>query len=190
MSGMPTAPAARHRVVTTRFAELVRGTRDWDAPTPVAGWRARDVLTHLLGWLPGLLASGSGVHLEEVPAPAQDPVGAWTARAGAVQALLEDPVIATRPFTDPHTGELTLAQAVDRLWTPDVFLHSWDLASGTGQDATLDPDLCRELLAGMEPVEALMRSSGQYGPRVPVGDDASTQDRLLGFIGRDPTWHR
>lgn len=189
MSGMPTAPAARHRVISSRFGELVRGTRDWQAPTPVAGWLARDILGHLIDWLPGLLASGSAVHLEDGPAVEQDPVGAWTARARAVQALLEDPVVATRPFADPHIGELTLAQALDRFWTPDVFLHSWDLARATGQEPTLDPDLCRELLAGMQPVEELMRSSGQYGPPVPVDEDASPQDQLLGFIGRDPHWH-
>jgi hypothetical protein len=38
----------------------------------------------------------------------------------------------------------------------------------------------------MVPIEALMRSSGQFGPPVPVPDDAGVQARLLGFIGRDP----
>jgi hypothetical protein len=27
-----------------------------------------------------------------------------------------------------------------------------------------------------------------YGPEIAVPDDASIQDRLLGFIGRDPHW--
>ena len=44
------------------------------------------------------------------------------------------------------------------------------------------------MLAGMEPIEELMRQSGQYGPRVPVPDDADPQTRLIGFIGRDPEW--
>jgi len=44
------------------------------------------------------------------------------------------------------------------------------------------------MLAGMEPMEELMRSSGQHGPRVAVADDARAQDQLLGFIGRDPGW--
>jgi hypothetical protein len=38
----------------------------------------------------------------------------------------------------------------------------------------------------MAPIEELMRSSGQFGPRVPVPGDADVQTRLLGFIGRDP----
>jgi hypothetical protein len=40
----------------------------------------------------------------------------------------------------------------------------------------------------MIPYEDAMRGSGQYGPRVPVPDDAPVQDRMLGFIGRDPNW--
>jgi len=44
------------------------------------------------------------------------------------------------------------------------------------------------LLAGMEQMEEVIRSSGQYGVRVEVPGDADPQTRLLGFIGRDPSW--
>jgi hypothetical protein len=40
----------------------------------------------------------------------------------------------------------------------------------------------------MEPIEQMLRDSGQYGTRVPVPDNAPAQDRLIGFIGRDPSW--
>jgi hypothetical protein len=43
-----------------------------------------------------------------------------------------------------------------------------------------------ELLDGMQPLDDLLRSSGQYGPRVEVPDDADVQTRMLAFIGRDP----
>jgi uncharacterized protein (TIGR03086 family) len=91
-------------------------------------------------------------------------------------------------FAHPRAGQWPLDVAVDRFYTIDVFLHTWDLARATGQDDRLDEDLCAELFTGMEPMEALMRSSGQYGPRVPVPADADAQSRLLGFIGRDPAW--
>ena len=38
----------------------------------------------------------------------------------------------------------------------------------------------------MEPLDDLLRSSGQYGPRVVVPDDADAQTKLLAFIGRTP----
>jgi hypothetical protein len=67
-------------------------------------------------------------------------------------------------------------------------MHTWDLARATGQDDVLDPEYCAELLEGMIPYEEAIRASGQYGPRIPVPDDAPVQDRMLGFIGRDPSW--
>ena len=85
-------------------------------------------------------------------------------------------------------GELPVPDAIDRFYTVDVFMHTWDLARATGQDDRLDPGLCADLLAGMEPMEAVIRGSGQYGPRVPVAAEADAQTRLLGFIGRDPAW--
>ncbi len=52
-------PAERHRQVAGLFTERVRGTRSWDAPSPVAGWAARDVVRHLTEWFHGFLASGA-----------------------------------------------------------------------------------------------------------------------------------
>ena len=83
---------------------------------------------------------------------------------------------------------MPLANAVDQFYTTDVFMHTWDLARATGQDDRLDPDFCAALLAGMEQMEEAIRSSGHYGSRVPVPDDADPQTKLLGFIGRDPAW--
>ena len=37
-------------------------------------------------------------------------------------------------------------------------------------------------------MEKVIRSSGQYGPRVEVPVGADTLTRLLGFTGRDPFW--
>ena len=118
----------------------------------------------------------------------EDPVGAWRVQAAAVQALLDDPDTARRGFTHPRLGERPLGEAIDRFYTADVFMHTWDLARATGQDDRLDPGFCAQLLGGMEQMEQVIRSSGQYGPRVEVPAGADTQTRLLGFIGRDPYW--
>lgn len=188
MTGIPGDPAARHRAIAGRFTEVVVGTTDWDAPTPVPAWAARDVVRHLVEWFPGFLESGSGIRLLVGPSVDDDPVGAWQAHSGAVQTVLDDPATPGRTFSNPHTGEMPLDVAIDRFYTVDVFMHTWDLARATGQDDILDPALCQELLSGMEPIDELLRSSGQYGPRVPVPDDVSVQDRLVAFIGRHPGW--
>lgn len=179
-------PAERHRQIAGVFTDRVRATRNWDAPAPVAGWTARDVVGHLAEWLPGFLAAGAGIDLAR--AAVDDPVVVWQVHADAVQELLDDPATSGRTLANPHIGELPLDLAIDRFYTADVFMHTWDLARATGQDDRLDPQFCAELLAGMQPIEEVIRSSGQFGPRVPVADDADAQTKLLGFIGRDPTW--
>ncbi|QFG23385.1 TIGR03086 family metal-binding protein [Actinomadura sp. WMMB 499] len=181
-------PAERHRQVAGLFTDRVRGTRSWDAPSPVAGWTARDVVRHLTDWFPAFLASGTGIDLPRGPSADDDPSATWQVHCDGVQALLDDPETAHRKLTNPHIGTLPLATAIDRFYTADVFMHTWDLARATGQDDRLDPDLCAELLDGMEQMEEVLRSSGQYGPRVEVPDGADVQARLLGFIGRDPSW--
>ena len=176
--------AQRHRDIAARFTQLVDGATDWDAPAPVEGWDARDVVGHLTAWLPAFL-QGAGVEMASVPA---DPVDAWHARVAQVQTILEDPATADQVLSNPHTGDMPLATAIDRIYTTDVFMHTWDLARATGQDDTLDPQACAELLAGMTPIEQMLRDSGQYGPRVAVPDDAGPQAQLIGFLGRDPYW--
>jgi hypothetical protein len=48
------------------------------------------------------------------------------------------------------------------------------------------PDKCAEMLEGMLPMDAALRQSGHYGPRVDIPDDADVQTTLLAFTGRAP----
>lgn len=183
-------PADEHRRIAARFSDLVQGTppNRWNAPSPVKEWRARDVVGHLVSWFPGFLKGGTGIEIEQGPPASEDPVKAWQVQRDAVQALLDDPATDGRVFRSPRMGETPLAQAIDRFYTADVFMHSWDLAVATGQDTSLDPEKCAQLLEGLKEHEELIRSSDQYGEEVPVPEDADVQTRLLGFIGRDPSW--
>lgn len=182
------SPADEHRRIAGAFTMTVEGVaaQAWEQRAPVEGWVARDVVRHLLEWLPAFLAGSTGIQLSAGPSVDADPVGAWRTRTGAVQALLDDADIAGREHDLPHIGRMRLEQAIDMIYTSDVFLHRWDLARATGQDETLDPDKCAAMLEGMLPMDDLLRQSGQYGPRVQVPDDADVQTKLLGFIGRTP----
>lgn len=180
------AAAEEHRRIAGVFSDRVRGAADWDAPAPVDGWLARDVVRHLVEWFPAFLEGGAGVKLAAGPSVDDDPVAAWQVHSDAVQELLDDPATPGRMLSNPHIGDIPLDRAVDQFYTGDVFMHTWDLARATGQDETLDPEKCAVMLAGMEQYEDAMRTSGQYGPRVEVPEDADVQTKLLGFIGRNP----
>ncbi|MFB2598226.1 TIGR03086 family metal-binding protein [Herbiconiux sp. P17] len=183
-------PAERHREIAGIFSARVAAVEPggWDAPSPVAEWTARDVVGHLVEWFPAFLENGSGVVLPRGASVADDPVDAWRTQADAIQALLDDPATSGRMMQNRHVGDIPLPQAIDQFYTADVFMHTWDLATATGQNAQLDLDFCAQLLSGMEPIEEVMRSSGQYGTRVAVPAGSDAQTRLLGFIGRDPFW--
>ena len=182
------SPADEHRRIAREFTATVEGTRSaaWDLPAPPEGWVARDVVRHLVEWLPAFLQGAAGITLPTGPSVDDDPVGAWRTQTQAVQALLDDAVSADRVHDLPHIGRMPLGNAIDMIYTSDVFMHRWDLARATGQDETLDPDKCAAMLEGMLPMDEALRQSGEYGPRVLVPDDADVQSRLLAFIGRTP----
>ncbi len=144
------------------------------------------MVRHLTEWLPPFLAAGSGIQLPAGPSVDDDPVGAWQTQCDAVQALLDDPATADLVLSNRHIGEVPLDRAIDQFYTADVFMHTWDLARATGQDETLDADTCAAMLAGMEPMDEVLRQSGQYGPRVEVPENADVETKLLAFIGRTP----
>ena len=87
-------------------------------------------------------------------------------------------------------GHTTIEKAIDMIVTNDVFLHTWDLARATGLDETLDPIEVQRMYEAMEPMDEMLRSSGQFGPRVEVPDTADAQTKLIAFVGRDPRWFR
>ncbi len=181
-------PADEHRTVAEAFTGTVQGvTPDaWDRSAPPEGWVARDVVRHLVEWLPPFLAGSTGITFPAGPPVDDDPAGAWLVHRDAVQSLLDDPATADREHDFRHLGPMSLAQVIDTIYTPDVFMHRWDLARATGQDERLDPDRCARMYEGMLPMDDALRQSGQYGPRVEVPDDADVQTKLLAFIGRTP----
>ena len=182
------ASADEHRRIAGEFTATVASTPPtaWEHPAPPVGWVARDVVRHLVEWFPAFLEGGAGITLPAGPSVDDDPVGAWRTQTDAVQALLDDAAIAAREHDLPHIGRMPLEQAIDMIYTSDVFLHRWDLARATGQDEVLDPDKCAVMLEGMLPMDEVLRQSGQYGPRVHVPDDADVQTKLLALIGRTP----
>jgi uncharacterized protein (TIGR03086 family) len=187
-----TESADRFETVAAAFtarAEAVRADA-WERPAPCAGWVARDVVRHLVEWLPGpgFLLGTFGVETGPMPSVDTDPAGAWAVVRDAIQGALDDPTIAGRVEDCGPPGRLSLEAAVDMTCTPDVLIHTWDLARAAGLDERLDPDEVHRQLLGIESlppeVDAAMRGSGHFGPRAPVADDADEQTRLLAFYGR------
>jgi uncharacterized protein (TIGR03086 family) len=181
------AVADRFTRVAGGFSERVAAVPPdaWDNPAPCEGWVARDVVRHLVEWMPALFFDGPGLDRPHLPSVDDDPVGAWEGLRSALQAALDDPAVAGVEFDTPP-GRVTVAQAIDQFGTNDILVHTWDLARATGLDETLDATEVSRMLAGVEPYDEAMRQSGHYGPRVEVPDGADEQTRLIAFTGRRP----
>ena len=172
----------RYRKVAGAFNRTVAGVPAdrWDDPAPCEGWVARDVVTHLVEWLPGFFA-GWDIEFPDLP---EDPVAAWAVVDGVLQAGLDDPDVASRQHDTP-LGRLTFADALVAFALGDVLVHTWDLARATGQDERLDPDEVHATYAAMQPADEMIRGE-HFGPKVTVPDDADEQTQLLAFVGRTP----
>ena len=145
---------------------------------PRARWRSgRHATSYATSWSGSRRSSPAAPTSSCTPGPSvdDDPVAAWEHHAAAVQEVLDDPATADRTFAHPTLPEMPLAQAISRFYTNDVFMHTWDLARATGQDDRLDEDQCRQLFEGMQPMDEVLRQSGQYGaegrrcPTTPTG---------------------
>ena len=183
-----TSVTDRFRNVAGRFTETVEAVPDdaWERPAPCAGWVARDVVRHVVEWMPDVLRDGTGIELPHGPSVDEDPAAAWRVMRDGIQAVLDDPATATRTFSHPRAGTHPLDQAIAMFFLGDILVHTWDLARATGLDETLDADEVAGMYAGMLPIDEMLRASGQYGARVEVPDDADVQTKLIAFTGRQP----
>lgn len=184
----PQSAAARFRNVAGRFTEVVVGVRadQWDNPTPCAGWMARDVVRHLVEWVPPFLAEGAGLQFAEMPSVDADAVASWSALNAALQEVLDDPATVDRQFSHPQAGTHPLDRAILSFILGDVLVHTWDLARATGQDETLDGVEVHAMREGLEPMGDMLSQSGHYSARVAVAADADEQTRMLALTGRRP----
>jgi uncharacterized protein (TIGR03086 family) len=175
----------RFRRAAGNFTGLIEDVGDdaWNRPSPCDGWDARDVVGHLVEWVPAFFFERWPAVATPIPDVELSPLAAWRALAKAVETALADDVVA-QEVTDTPMGTMTFEAAVEMICTPDVIVHSWDLARATGLDETLNPEDVHRLLVTIEPLGDALEQSGQYGPRVAVPDGSSEQTRLLALVGR------
>jgi uncharacterized protein (TIGR03086 family) len=151
-----------------------------DAPTPCDDWDVRALLNHMLDTQHYFVGAARG---EEVSPPSpsppellgDDPVAAFDrARAETLSTFGEPGVIEK---TGPSLG----------IAFSDQLLHGWDLAKATGQDATMPellPEAAYEMIHGRFTDD---QRKGIFKSEVAVAADASAQDKLLAYTGRDPS---
>ncbi|MGP8058596.1 MAG: maleylpyruvate isomerase family mycothiol-dependent enzyme [Acidimicrobiales bacterium] len=177
------SPVARHRRACEGFGDVVGQVGErWHEGSPCPVWDARGVLEHVIGFHEVLLLRPLGIRANR---PRDDMAGRWTVTQSAIFAALE--AAGDRAGALPGATSFDIDGVLPTL-TIEVLVHTWDLGQAAEVPVRLDPELCGVALAGARRNEAELRSSGMFGPPVAVDEDAAVQDRLLGFLGRDPRW--
>ena len=152
-------------------------------PTPCAAWHVQQLIDHLVGATDYLLAALAG---ELPPQRSRQSVENYERGLARRHTGLRAPGGLERTCMSPLGFEWPVAHAVAGTFM-DALIHTGDLATATGQDASLDPELVDACIAMFLPdMPERGRASGRVGPAVEVAANASAQDRLLAAIGRRP----
>jgi uncharacterized protein (TIGR03086 family) len=150
-----------------------------DARTSCDAWDVRTLMNHMLDTQRYFLGNARGED-GSLPAPvppqllSDNPVNDFNrSRTEMLATFGERGVI-------EKTG-LSLGIAFS-----DQLLHGWDLAKATGQDTAMPAGLAE---AAYETIHGLFtddQRKGVFKPEIAVAADASSQERLLAYTGREP----
>jgi uncharacterized protein (TIGR03086 family) len=150
-----------------------------DAPTPCDEWDVRTLLNHMLDTQRYFLASGRGA---EASLPSPEPPSTLSDRPVVDFEHVRTEML--HVYGDPTVQERT-GPALGIAFS-DQLLHGWDVARATKQDATMPAGLAQAAYDTIHGRFTDEQRTGVFKPEVDMSPDASAQDRLLAYTGRDP----
>lgn len=176
--------ADRYRRLSEAFAAKVAAvpSERWDAPSPCAGWTARDVVRHV-AQTQGMFLGFVDRPVPDGPSVDDDPAAAFDAARATVQAELDDPERAAAEF-DGMMGRSTFEAAVGRFLCTDLVVHGWDLARAAGLDERIDSADVTRVREVADSFGDALRSPQAFGPAIEPPADADEQTKMLAFLGR------
>lgn len=156
----------------------------WDSPSPCEGWTARDVVRHLVDVHRMILARLDGSE-PTLLADEDDATAEWPkARADVLARLTDEKQAST--IVGGAFGEQPWEKLASGVLCTDTLLHTWDLATATGQQVQLDDGAITASLEFLTPFDQALRRPGGFGPKVDAPGDADLQTQLVAFSGRRP----
>ncbi|WP_199725552.1 TIGR03086 family metal-binding protein [Nocardiopsis sp. Huas11] len=179
--------AARGPIAQVGPAHLTR-------PTPCAHWNLGDLLRHLVNENRGFAAAAAGLRvarsLWDGGELGADPHRAYQESAAEVTAAFAVEDIDERPVEIREFGVRSGRSAMAMHFL-DCLVHGWDVAVSLG--VPYDPDeesVAAALLIASRwaDVPGLRGPGAPFAALVPVSDEADGFARLLGLVGRTPTW--
>lgn len=173
---------------------LLEGVRPEQAtlPTPCRSWNVQALVAHLVNDTAQFTAAATGARPDwDAPAPAlgADWAAAFRVGAAGLRAAWQRAGDLSQEIELP-IGRVQRSFVANQQ-VAEFAVHSWDLATATGQQAQFPSEACEAALhwarTALRPQFRGDEASGKaFGPEVPVPDDAPAEDRLAAFFGRHP----
>ena len=167
-------------------------------PTPCRDFDVDQLSCHLLGVMNRIGVLGAGGEFASTPqsiddiAPAER-AHAYAALAAATDRAWSDDAMLATPIVCPWA--VLPGAAVLMTYINEVSVHSWDLATATGQQPAWDDEVLGMAYTAMQiglPAEGRSATGdgadglAPFAAVVPVADDAPMIDRLVAWNGRQP----
>ena len=181
-------PVERIEKATAVASKVVNGVKDDDLTksTPCSEYDVRELLRHMIGGLDMLTNAAEGAEAKMPEGEVfTDPGKDYDARRAKLLDAIRTEGVFDRGWKMPF-GELPGSMMATIAYVEHL-THAWDLAKATGQETELPEDLVTDAYAVVEPMDAMWRMPGVCGPKVDVPDGASPTERLVAFLGRDPS---
>jgi uncharacterized protein (TIGR03086 family) len=179
-------PRELHRRAGLMAADIIArtGPEQLGGPTPCTDWDVRAVINHMAG---GNLRFAAMVTGEPAPDRGVDVLGdgplvAFRDSFGKLAAAFDREGLLDSIFPTPFgtgPGRLLVTMRVSELT-----IHSWDLATATGQPRDLDPDLVAFAYEAFRASALPRGGDSPFGPERPAPEDASAADQLAAYVGR------
>lgn len=181
VAGFTAAAAQAERIIAAIRPDQM------SAPTPCPSWDVRTMINHMASgnrFFAALLTGQppvdrSGDFLGD------DPVGAFRASAAALAAAFAIPGVLAGVHTTP-LATLPGPQVVLMRLT-ELTVHTWDLATATGQTGRLDPALAATAAGFLESIPGRLRGPGRpFAAMVAAPEGADPVARMAAAAGRIP----
>ena len=165
---------------------LVSGVNQsqWEAPTPCSEWNVRQLVNHMAGTTQ--LFAGSALRTPPTGAPdadhlGDDPAGSYAKYSAATAAAWRTEGALDGMTVVPADMPAIAALGVNII---DIGTHCWDLATATGQEHGLSPELVALIDDwNRRVVTEDIRAGGGFGAILPGADDDGLAG-MLAYVGR------
>ncbi len=167
----------------TLSSVLVRVAEDdWNNDSPCTGWKAVDVLRHLISTQRTFLEE-RGIPLNDELRVVNNPVAAWSQHSAWVQDLLQDPKVSDKEY-EGYFGTAKVGESMVRFYGFDMVVHRWDIARAAGLDDDFSSDEMNMLEGAIAEFGESLYSKGVCKPALEVPNTTDRQTLILAKLGR------